>query len=69
MKTRIYAAPAVKGLNTNHSEFNPYSVGIEFGRQNLTSVAIRSQRCKGKHIYNGGRPITYRYSNESERAE
>ena len=43
---------------------SPYCVGIDFSRQNLTSVDVRLWRlmstphCKSKHIYNVRRPIT-----------
>ena len=38
--------------------FSPYSAGIDFRRQNLTSVDVRFPRCKNINIYNGRRPIT-----------
>ena len=37
--------------------FNPYSTGIDFSHQNLTSVKSRSPHCKRKNISNGHKPI------------
>ena len=43
--------------------FNPYSAGIDFSRQNLTSTDVRFWRlkstphCKSENISNGRRPI------------
>ena len=47
MKKRIYSGPVVKGLNLKVLiAFNPYSAGIDFSRQNLTSVDVRLWRSK-----------------------
>ena len=62
------------GLKTSFLLLNDPSAGIDLRRQNLSSMGVRFWRLRSipavKELqnYNGRRPITYRYSNEAERA-
>ena len=66
---------AKKRLRRLFWRVNPYSTGIVFSYTSESNVCIRQiltytddPRTEKNKIYNGCRSITYRYSNEPERA-
>ena len=56
--TIIYSINVVHKCDKLAKKINPYSRGIDFSRQNVTSVDSRFSHCESKNISNGRRPIT-----------